>query len=314
MVLDCHPIGTHWEPLTLQFSMQTQTFVITETMTTLPMMVLLGVGVLLLTVMMRTIRQIVQKYCCRGGVTRVVTSCVHRCVKFTIYFIIFGQRGRIPEFNFKLNWIIRLALTVLAYYGLRWAPILTLLIYTVLTILAMVTFWVARWFYRLYHAWGYTSQAFKDSVVGLIAFPICAVLCIIIVPACWLIVLAFRALELMWWLSFGSVRFVCQLISVLCFGQVQQQHEQQSGSSAASAPTSEDETITEGEQVLEKTCQENNEHVQQMENEPADVDTEHRLGQSDANPTFAPYRSALVHSKPLEDQQAELPHRGTECR
>ena len=96
----------------------------------------------------------------------------------------------------------------------------------------MVAMWVARWLYRLYHAWSYASQAFKDSVVGTIAFPITVALCVVLVPASWVIVVAFRALKLFVQLGatmcFHSVCAVVRIVvAVSCSGQVQQQQEQQ---------------------------------------------------------------------------------------
>ena len=88
-------------------------------MMTLQLIAFLGAGVLLLltSIMIRKI--------CRGvrhGVTGVVTAAVHCCVKFTIHFILFGRRIRIPEFNFRLNWIQRVALALLGFYSLLLAP------------------------------------------------------------------------------------------------------------------------------------------------------------------------------------------------
>ena len=86
-------------------------------------------------------------------------------------------------------------------YGLLLAPITTIVLFALLRFLAMVAMWVARWLYRLYHAWNYASQAFKDSVVGTVAFPITVALFVVLVPASWLIVIPFRAFRLVVWLD-----------------------------------------------------------------------------------------------------------------
>ena len=214
--------------------MQTQTFVITETMTTLPAMILalLGAGALLHTILIiRMVLRIAkrkEKKDDHRGVTEVVTARVYGCVEIFIHFVLFGQRVYIPEFRFGLTFIQRVALITFACFGFRLlGPIITLLIITILTVLTVILFYVARWLHRFFYAWSHASQDFKDCVVQTIAIPATALLCMVLVLACWIIVIPLCALKCLCWLSFRSVCSGLRLIYVLFFGQVQQQQQQQ---------------------------------------------------------------------------------------
>ena len=72
---------------------------------------------------------------------------------------------------------------------------------------------------------GLVTACVHHCVVGTVAFPITVALCVVLVPACWLIVISFRIVIVLQGatICFRSVRAVVRLVvAVSCSGQVQQ--------------------------------------------------------------------------------------------